>query len=249
MKLTLSIAALILSVSGSVANAGVVLDTITPGTWQNHPNWGLPMELNNSGSVVAGISITGNGQILERFGMVVSLWDGSTQALNPSANDLFLRFDVFSSAAAFMSADWSPGSTALQYTVPVMNQNWITPIGSYGGVNYYFAEVNLLDLGLHLPSGQSLVLGAAFVNADFGNPYTVVAQGATGSPFGGDSYVFEQLGYFGSSEGFLAQYGFPPVGGPVTGVTNLAVTVSTVPAPSALVLLAISGFAVHRRRR
>jgi hypothetical protein len=249
MKLTLSIAALILSVSGSVANAGVVLDTITPGTWQNHPNWGLPMELNNSGSVVAGISITGNGQTVERFGMVVSLWAGSTQELNPSAGDLVLRFDVFSSPTAFLSANWSPGSSALSYTVPVTNHNWTTPINSFGGVHYYYVEANLMALDLTLPAGQSLVLGAAFVNSNFGNPYAAVAQGAVAGPFGGDSYVFEQLGYFGSSEGFLAQYGFPPVGGPVTGVTNLAATVVTVPAPSAIIVIAIGGLVVTRRRR
>jgi MYXO-CTERM domain-containing protein len=178
----------------------------------------------------------------------VSLWAGSVQELSPAEGDLAVRFNVFSDVSAFTSANWGDLGV-LPHQLPVSNSGWTTPIGSFGGVNYYYLEVDLSPLSLAPVVGQQVVLGAAFGNVNVGNPYAAVAQGALGGPFGGDSYIFNQLGYFGSSEGFLAQYGFPPVGGPVTGVTNLATRVSTVPGPSAVALLAFGGLASSRRRR
>lgn len=241
MKLILGgIAALALA--ASAASADVVLDSITPGTWQNHPNWLLPTEHNNSGIGAVGVRVIGNGQTLNRFGFVASIWDGAQQ-VTVAANTGVLRFNIFNSAASFLGADWSPGGGALPYQFGFTNPNWNVPFATYSGVNYYYLEMDLSGLGITLNQGQEYYLAGAYKRTGGPIPHVAIAQGALSGAFGADLYSWSAVPYYGSTEGFINQY----LGEP--GVTNVAAFVSTVPSPASVTLLGVSALAAIRRRR
>ena len=93
--------------AGSAAGDVTVLDTITPGTWQNQPGWGVPTSYAPSLAAGVGIRVVGNGQQLKRLELIVSFWDGSNQVTGVGISDAHMQIGVFANDAAFLGANWS----------------------------------------------------------------------------------------------------------------------------------------------
>jgi hypothetical protein len=210
-----------LALTVGVASADVVvLDTITPGTWQNQPGWIVPTSYAPSTAAGVGIRVIGNGQRLTRLELIVSMWDGATQVTTVGVNDARMWIRAFTNDAAFLGANWTYTGNPLPIVRNFINPNWNVPLGIFGGVRYYRVEVDLSSLAITPSIGQQVILGAAYQNINAGIPHIGAAQGALGGNPGGDLYVLQGL-YAGSTAGFIAQYGNPPQ----AGVTHVAARV------------------------
>lgn len=213
--------ALGLTLAASSAAADVaVLDTITPGTWQNQPGWILPTAYSESTVGCTAVRVIGNGQRLTRLELIVSLWDGDTQLTGIGVGDARMCIGVFTSQAAFLNANWTFSGNPLPAVRNFINPNWNVSIGTYAGIRYYRIEVDIASLAITPAIGQQVILGAAYQNLNLGRPHVGLVQGALGGNPAGDLCVLQGL-YAGSSAGFIAQYGNPPQ----AGVTNVAARV------------------------
>jgi len=127
--------------------------------WINNPQWQvMSMYALSPGIVgVPSLTFTGNGRPLTRVGMIFRFWDGAFPGV-PLANGYDIKIGKFNSVADFLNTDFHDGN-ALPYLVDEpSNSNWLTPIATIEGQNYYYIEANISQFNLSTTAGSTQVI-------------------------------------------------------------------------------------------
>lgn len=223
----------------SSARADIILrDTISPGSWQGQPTW-LVNAQNESLHNWPALTFTGNGERVSRLGVIAMFTDGDS-VWNPptlSADDFVTEIGFFTSQSDWLS---DPQRLSVSISSP-SNSNWLTPVATYGGINYHYLEFDLSSYNFVTTNGGTNLLSVTFnANGSFSDALGFLAGGLDGVT----DYLHRTPPgpqYTGTLNGFYSQIGRP--------FTNVAGTVAVVPGPGAVPLLGIGALCAFRRRR
>lgn len=247
-RIIFGVAVASVTLTGAAAQAGILKDLISDGAWNATTGFDRINGLYEPGIKTSlGITLIGDGNQIDQIGFIASFdFGGGAPNNHPDAGEFTIRAGFHSSTGAYQNDPfcWNPEQPGYFQefgTSAIVNSNWQTVVGQSGGHNLYHIILDVSAFNWSTISGMEQVISLSIDDQQI-MPGIVPYFMPTPSTQGTLDWWGTDLTGFGDPRP-LIQYS------PVQWSDNAAVSVTTVPAPAAGLMLLFGGLTAARRRR